>query len=82
MRKAVNPFRAISFGNDFGIHPDQVVRNIILRRFHFGKQSAVLFIQKTGEEKIPTGLDFVPGIVGMIDFGEEHRKDVIVYYIL
>ena len=59
MRETVNPFRAVAFGNEFGFDSDQVVRDIILRRFHFGKQPAVLLIQKTGEEKISAGLDFV-----------------------
>ena len=59
VRKTVNPLRAVTFGNGFGFDADQVVRNIILRRFHFGKQPAVLLIQKTGEEKISAGLDFV-----------------------
>ena len=82
MRKTVNPFRAEAFGNGFGFDPDQIVRNEVLRRFHFGKQPAVLLIQKTGEEKISAGLDFVAGIIRMVNLGEEHRKDVIIYHIL
>ena len=70
MRETVNPFRAVAFGNEFGFDPDQVVRGEVLRRFHFGKQPAVLFIQKAGEEKIPTGFDSVSGVVGMVDLGE------------
>ena len=59
MRETVNPFRAVAFGNEFGFYPDQVIRNEVLGCFHFGKQPAVLLIQKAGEEKIPAGFDFV-----------------------
>ena len=33
MRKTVNPFRAVAFGNEFGFDSDQVVRSIVLKRF-------------------------------------------------
>ena len=82
VRKTVNPFRAVAIGDEFGFDSDQVVRNEVLRRFHFGKQPAVLLIQKTGEEKISAGLDFVAGIIRMVNLGEKHREDVIVYHIL
>ena len=33
MRETVNPFRAVTFGNEFGFDSDQVIRNEVLNRF-------------------------------------------------
>lgn len=46
MRKSVEVFCAVSFGNAFGIDSDKIVRLEAIDRFDLGKQPAVVFIEQ------------------------------------
>ena len=45
VRKTVDIFRAVSFGNAFGIDSDKVVRLEALDGFDLGKKPAVVLIE-------------------------------------
>ena len=45
VRKTVDVFRAVSFGNDFGIDSDEVIRLEALDRFDLGKKPAVILLE-------------------------------------
>ena len=80
--KAVDIFRAVSFGNDFGIHSDEVIRLEALDRFDLGKEPAVVLVEQACEEQIPRRLDIVFRFVGVIDLREKHAEDMVVDHVL
>ena len=82
VRKTVDIFRAVSFGNAFGIHSDEVVRLEALDGFDLGKKPAAVLIEQACEEQIPRRLDIVFRFVGMVDLVKKHAEDMVVRHIL
>jgi len=82
VRKTVDIFRAVSFGNAFGIDSDKIVRLEALDGFDLGKKPAVVLVEQACEEQIPRRLDIVFRFVGMIDLREKHAEDMIVDHVL
>ena len=74
VRKTVDIFRAVSFGNAFGIDSYKVIRLEALDRFDLGKKPAVLFVEKACEQKMAAGLDIVFRFVGMVDLREGMQR--------
>ena len=82
VRKTVDVFRAVSFGNDFGIHSDEVVRLESFDGFDLGKKPAVVLVEQACEEQIPRRLDIVFRFVGMVDLVKKHAEDMVVDHVL
>ena len=82
VRKTVDVFRAVSFGNDLGIDSDEVVRLEALDRFDLRKKPAVVLVEQACEEQIPRRLDIVFRLVGLVDLREKHAENMVVDYVL
>ena len=82
VRKTVDIFRAVSFGNAFGIDSDNVVRLESLDRFDLGKKPAVVLIEQACEEQISRRLDIVFRFIGMVDLREKHAEVMVVRHVL
>jgi len=81
VRKTVDIFRAVSFGNAFGIDSDKVVRLEAIDGFDLGKKPAVVLVEQACEEQIPRRLDIVFRFVGMVDLVKKHAEDMVVCYV-
>ena len=82
VRKTVDIFRAVSFGNAFGIDSDKVIRLEALDGFDLGKKPAVVLIEQAGEEQISRRLDIVFRFIGMVNLREKHAEDMVVRHVL
>ena len=82
VRKTIDIFRAVSFGNAFGIHSDKVIRLEALDSFDLGKKPAVVLVEQACEEQLPRRLDIVFRFIGMVDLREKHAEDMVVRHVL